>query len=140
MKPIRKLAFVVNESKDGAPALARELSLLARNPGRPFTREAILERVWGWDFIGDSRTVDVHVQRLRRKLGCDAAAIKTDAVTEIAGGVDAAITASASAQNMTSSSPPRTASRFTTAASSSPIPAIRLTTRKGSTVICIRRM
>jgi NAD+ kinase len=37
MKPIRKLAFVVNETKDGAPALARELSLLARNAGAKFT-------------------------------------------------------------------------------------------------------
>jgi two-component system response regulator MtrA len=44
------------------------LALLARNPGRVFGRDILLEQVWGYDFAGDSRTVDVHVQRLRRKL------------------------------------------------------------------------
>ena len=38
------------------------------NPGRAFTREQLLEQVWGYDFFGDSRTVDVHVKRLRDKL------------------------------------------------------------------------
>ncbi len=44
------------------------LALLARNPGRVFGRDTLLEQVWGYDFAGDSRTVDVHMQRLRRKL------------------------------------------------------------------------
>jgi two-component system alkaline phosphatase synthesis response regulator PhoP len=44
------------------------LVLLASNPGRVFGRETLLEKVWGYDYLGDSRTVDVHVQRLRRKL------------------------------------------------------------------------
>jgi DNA-binding response OmpR family regulator len=44
------------------------LVLLARHPGRVFGRDTLLERVWGYDFLGDSRTVDVHVGRLRRKL------------------------------------------------------------------------
>jgi DNA-binding response OmpR family regulator len=44
------------------------LELLARHPGQVFGRETLLERVWGYDFAGDSRTVDVHVGRLRRKL------------------------------------------------------------------------
>ena len=44
------------------------LVLLASHPGRVFGRETLLERVWGYDYLGDSRTVDVHVQRLRRKL------------------------------------------------------------------------
>jgi DNA-binding response OmpR family regulator len=44
------------------------LVLLARHPGRVFGRDTLLERVWGYDFAGDSRTVDVHVGRLRRKL------------------------------------------------------------------------
>jgi DNA-binding response OmpR family regulator len=44
------------------------LVLLARNPGRVFGRETLLEQVWGYDFLGDSRTVDVHVQRLRHKI------------------------------------------------------------------------
>ncbi|MDY7039415.1 MAG: winged helix-turn-helix domain-containing protein [Chloroflexota bacterium] len=44
------------------------LVLLASHPGRVFGRETLLERVWDYDYLGDSRTVDVHVQRLRRKL------------------------------------------------------------------------
>jgi DNA-binding response OmpR family regulator len=45
------------------------LRFLASNPDRPFTREALLDRVWGADYIGGVRTVDVHVRRLRAKLG-----------------------------------------------------------------------
>jgi two-component system alkaline phosphatase synthesis response regulator PhoP len=48
------------------------LVLLASHPGRVFGRESLLEKVWGYDYLGDSRTVDVHVQRLRRKLEEDA--------------------------------------------------------------------
>ncbi len=45
------------------------LRFLASNPGKPFTREVLLDRVWGGDYIGGVRTVDVHVRRLRAKLG-----------------------------------------------------------------------
>lgn len=45
------------------------LALLARNPERVFTRESLLEQVWDMDFAGGTRTVDIHVQRLRKKLG-----------------------------------------------------------------------
>jgi DNA-binding response OmpR family regulator len=45
------------------------LRFLASNPSKAFTREAILDRVWGGDYIGGVRTVDVHVRRLRAKLG-----------------------------------------------------------------------
>ena len=44
------------------------LYFLASHPGAVFTREQLLEQVWGYDFFGDSRTVDVHVKRLREKL------------------------------------------------------------------------
>jgi DNA-binding response OmpR family regulator len=44
------------------------LSFLARSPGRVYSREALLDRVWGLDYIGGTRTVDVHVRRLRIKL------------------------------------------------------------------------
>ncbi len=44
------------------------LYFLASHPGAVFTREQLLEQVWGYDFFGDSRTVDVHVKRLRDKL------------------------------------------------------------------------
>ncbi len=48
------------------------LWLLVRNEGRVFTRDQLIEAVWGFDFEGDPRTVDVHVRRLRRALGDDA--------------------------------------------------------------------
>ena len=48
------------------------LLFLAQHRGQMLTREFILERVWGWDFIGDSRTVDVHVRWLRQKIEDDA--------------------------------------------------------------------
>jgi two-component system response regulator RegX3 len=44
------------------------LLVLVRNPGRVMGRETLLQRVWGYDYLGDSRTVDVHIQRLRSKL------------------------------------------------------------------------
>ncbi|GAA0841586.1 response regulator transcription factor [Paenibacillus glucanolyticus] len=45
------------------------IALLARNPERVYSREALLEQVWDMDFAGGTRTVDIHVQRLRKKLG-----------------------------------------------------------------------
>ena len=44
------------------------LELLASNPGRVYTREALLSQVWGYDYLGGTRTVDVHVRRLRSKV------------------------------------------------------------------------
>jgi DNA-binding response OmpR family regulator len=45
------------------------LKLLAEHPGRVFTRAYLLQEVWGYDYFGGTRTVDVHVRRLRAKLG-----------------------------------------------------------------------
>ncbi len=47
------------------------LKYLAQHPGRVFTREQLLQEVWGYDYFGGTRTVDVHVRRLRAKLGAD---------------------------------------------------------------------
>ncbi|MCY4640814.1 MAG: winged-helix domain-containing protein [Chloroflexi bacterium] len=44
------------------------LAFLAGSPGRAFTREALLDRVWGYDYYGGARTVDVHVRRIRSKI------------------------------------------------------------------------
>jgi len=44
------------------------LLFLAQHRGQVLTREFILERLWGWNFIGDSRTVDVHIRWLREKI------------------------------------------------------------------------
>src|SRR6266480_2870159 len=59
---------------DGAPVdltyMEYELlRFLATHPGRVFTRETLLSRVWGYEYYGGARTVDVHVRRLRAKLG-----------------------------------------------------------------------
>ena len=45
------------------------LKFLAQHPGRVFTRAHLLQEVWGYDYFGGTRTVDVHVRRLRAKLG-----------------------------------------------------------------------
>jgi DNA-binding response OmpR family regulator len=47
------------------------LKFLAQHPGRVFTRSHLLQEVWGYDYFGGTRTVDVHVRRLRAKLGSD---------------------------------------------------------------------
>jgi DNA-binding response OmpR family regulator len=62
------------EASRGGRALAlkpRELDLLAfflRNRGRAFTRDQLLNQIWGYDFAGDTRTVDVHIRWLRQKI------------------------------------------------------------------------
>lgn len=65
-------------TRDGDPVdLTRTefklLCELAAEPGRVFSREELLERVWGYDYFGDSRLVDVHVRRLRKKVEWDPA-------------------------------------------------------------------
>ena len=45
------------------------LKFLAQHPGRVFSRAQLLQEVWGYDYFGGTRTVDVHVRRLRAKLG-----------------------------------------------------------------------
>lgn len=62
--------------KDGKPVelTAKEFALLdvlLRNRNIAMSRERLLELVWGYDFVGDSRTVDVHIAKLRKKLGLD---------------------------------------------------------------------
>jgi DNA-binding response OmpR family regulator len=64
---------------DGVQLTPKEFDLLVtliENRGLVLTREQLLERVWGYTFLGDSRTIDVHVRQLRRKLG-DACPIQT---------------------------------------------------------------
>ena len=57
------------------------LYLLASHPGRVFDREQILSRIWGYDFFGDTRTVDTHIKRLRQKLACDEMGSLWDIIT-----------------------------------------------------------
>ena len=59
----------VNDNKVDTPPKELELIYhLASNPNRVYTRDQLLDEVWGFDYYGDSRTVDVHVKRLREKL------------------------------------------------------------------------
>lgn len=61
--------LTVNGEKIDTPPKELELIYhLASNPNRVFTRDQLLDEVWGFDYYGDSRTVDVHVKRLREKL------------------------------------------------------------------------
>ena len=61
--------LVVNgENIDTPPKELELLYHLASNPNRVYTRDQLLDEVWGFDYYGDSRTVDVHVKRLREKL------------------------------------------------------------------------
>ncbi len=61
--------LVINGSSMDIPPKELELLyFLASHPNRVFTREQLLEDVWGFDYYGDSRTVDVHVKRLREKI------------------------------------------------------------------------
>ncbi len=62
-----ELAIFGNEV-DAPPKEIELLYFLASNPNRVYTREQLLEEVWGFDYFGDSRTVDVHIKRLREKL------------------------------------------------------------------------
>ena len=59
----------INDKKTDVPPKELELLYhLASNPNRVFTRDQLLDAVWGFEYFGDSRTVDVHVKRLRDKL------------------------------------------------------------------------
>jgi DNA-binding response OmpR family regulator len=72
---IDKVAFEVlinGESVDMPPKELELLFHLASNPNKVYTRDQLLDEVWGFEYYGDSRTVDVHIKRLREKL--DAAA------------------------------------------------------------------
>ncbi len=68
---INKSTYVVKLNGKDLELPPKELELLyflASNSNKVFTREQLLENVWGFDFYGDSRTVDVHVKRLREKI------------------------------------------------------------------------
>lgn len=79
--------IVIDEASYSAKSAGRTLDLtykefellrfLASHPGRVFTREQVLSEVWGYDYFGGTRTVDVHVRRLRAKLGDQESVIGT---------------------------------------------------------------
>ncbi len=73
--------LLINENRYTATVRGRVLDLtykefellkyLSQHPGRVFTRQQLLQEVWGYDYFGGTRTVDVHVRRLRAKLGSE---------------------------------------------------------------------
>lgn len=69
---------LINDSYiDLTPKEFELLSFLMINKGRVFSRDALLSRVWGYDYFGDLRTVDTHIKKLRAKLGQKAVHIRT---------------------------------------------------------------
>ncbi len=73
-------SFVVvykGEEYELPPKELELLYFLASNPNRVYTREQLLDNVWGIDFFGDSRTVDVHIKRIREKFTHDDWSVKT---------------------------------------------------------------
>jgi DNA-binding response OmpR family regulator len=82
---IRTGDVVIDENSYSARIKGRALDLtfkefellkyLAQHPGRVFTRSQLLQEIWGYDYFGGTRTVDVHIRRLRSKLGPEFEAI-----------------------------------------------------------------
>lgn len=56
------------KSLDMAPKELELLYFLAKTPNHVFTREQLLDKIWGYDYVGDTRTVDVHIKRIREKI------------------------------------------------------------------------
>ncbi|MDO7787969.1 winged helix-turn-helix domain-containing protein [Desulforamulus aquiferis] len=64
----RFLVSYNGQKQDLTPKEFELLRYLAKHPGKVFTRDFLLEQIWGYDFTGDSRTVDVHIRHIRQKL------------------------------------------------------------------------
>ena len=73
----RRSVSVSGETAQLTPTEFRLLSMFIREPGRTFTRDQIIDRVFGYDFDGYDRTVDAHVANLRRRLGANAKHVHT---------------------------------------------------------------
>ena len=69
--PDKYEALVGDKKMDLTPKEFELLRILAANPGKVMTRDMLLEKVWGYEFFGDTRTVDVHIRHLRKKLEDD---------------------------------------------------------------------
>ncbi len=90
-KPVKAGSLTIDPSRREARAGDRTIDLrtqefdllltLAQQPGRVFTREQLLQEAWGFDFYGQTRTVDVHVAHLRRKL--EGTAVRIETVTGV---------------------------------------------------------
>lgn len=70
IQPDRYQVLLDGESVAMTPREVELLNLLASHPGRVYPRDTILSQVWGYDYFGETRTVDTHIKRLRQKLSC----------------------------------------------------------------------
>lgn len=77
MQPVRHVVTVDENEISLTLKEFEMLKLLLSNPGRVFTRDFLIETLWGYDFDGETRTVDVHIRTLRQKLGSAANMIET---------------------------------------------------------------
>ena len=78
---INRQEYVATSSGTSVQLTAKEMDLLwhmASHPGRVFSREQLLESIWGYEYFGDTRTVDTHIKRIRQKLG-----VKDDSLWDI---------------------------------------------------------
>lgn len=69
IKPMSKQVFLEDKELALTPKEFDLLNFLSKNPEIVYSREQLLNQVWGYDFVGDLRTVDTHVKQLREKLG-----------------------------------------------------------------------
>lgn len=72
---INRQEYAAVSSGNAVQLTAKEMELLwhmASHPGRVFSREQLLESIWGYEYFGDTRTVDTHIKRIRQKLGVKA--------------------------------------------------------------------
>jgi two-component system, OmpR family, alkaline phosphatase synthesis response regulator PhoP len=75
--PIRREAYLAGQPLDLRTQEFELLFTLISQPGRVFTREQLLQQAWGFDFYGQTRTVDVHVAHLRKKISGSSTTIET---------------------------------------------------------------
>ena len=71
LNPGSRQAFVDGQEISLTHTEFEMLRLFMENPGRTFTRDQLLDQIWGYDFAGTTRTVDVHMKNLRQKLGSE---------------------------------------------------------------------
>ncbi len=81
MDPSRREARLATRTLDLRTQEFDLLLTLAKQPGRVFTREQLLQQAWGFDFFGQTRTVDVHIAHLRKKM--DGGSVKIETVTGV---------------------------------------------------------
>jgi two-component system, OmpR family, alkaline phosphatase synthesis response regulator PhoP len=75
--PVRREVLIAGRNLDLRTQEFELLLILAGHPGRVFTREQLLQQAWGFDFYGQTRTVDVHIAHLRKKLATSPVTIET---------------------------------------------------------------